>query len=215
MSNVMFASDLHLDHTYAAASRGYGYTIITDGRKQGVCTQQEIGEHNSEIIETLESQVTKRTILWILGDVAMSTSALYLLDALPCELRLVRGNHDDQKEKEYRRLFTQIHGCLRYKQFWLSHIPIHPQEMYRCRGNVHGHIHKNTNSPVIPYPYYNVNWDYHRRAVSLEEIQGWFDKYEEAKDIVERASIHQALSSGIPVDEEFNKSEIERLVKEM
>jgi calcineurin-like phosphoesterase family protein len=71
----------------------------------------------------------------------------------------------------YRDLFTEIHGFLRYKNVWLSHVPIHPQEMYRCEANVHGHIHKNSESPELPFPYINVNWDYWQRPVSLEEIR--------------------------------------------
>jgi calcineurin-like phosphoesterase family protein len=71
----------------------------------------------------------------------------------------------------YLKYFEDVRGFLRYKQMWLSHCPIHPQELYRCKLNVHGHIHKNTNSPELPLPYVNVNWDFWKRAISLDELR--------------------------------------------
>lgn len=154
---ILFASDLHLGHAFAAKSRGF----------------DSVDKHDASILNTLLEQCNKRTMLWVLGDVAMQKESLLLLGLVPGRKKLVRGNHDQYDLAEYLKYFEDVHGFLRYKQMWLSHCPIHPQEMYRATVNVHGHIHANTNSPELPYPFFNVNWDFHRRAVTLEEIRAW------------------------------------------
>lgn len=155
MSNVLFCSDLHLGHGLAAEKRGFKW---------------QVAEHDYYIIETLREQCTKRSLLWILGDVAMRLESLALLDAVPGEKRLIFGNHDQFQLGVYLKYFKQVHGFLRYKEMWLSHCPIHPQEIYRCKLNVHGHIHKGAATPELPRPWANVNWDFARRAISLEEL---------------------------------------------
>lgn len=153
--SVYFASDLHLGHLLASDMRGFN----------------DIRDHDEAVIESLLKVDHKRAMIWILGDVAMSRSSLSLLGELKSNLKMVRGNHDQFNIEEYQEYFSEIHGFLKYKNLWLSHCPIHPQEMYRCNANVHGHIHKNTNSPELPYPYINVNWDFHRGVVSLDDIK--------------------------------------------
>lgn len=153
--SVYFTSDLHLQHNLAAQKRGF----------------DSISEHDAAVMDSLRSVTTKRTVLWVLGDVAMDRQGVHEIGALPGQLRLVRGNHDEYEESLYRDSFDQIHGFLKYKNLWLSHCPIHPQEMWRCGANVHGHIHKGAATPELPFPYINVNWDFWRRPVSLDEIK--------------------------------------------
>lgn len=158
---IFITSDLHLGHALAAEKRGFN----------------SVQDHDDLIITVLKKQCwNKRFILWILGDVAMTAEGLERLSEIPCRKRLVRGNHDRCKEALYRKHFEKIHGFMRYKQMWLSHCPVHPQELYRLKGNVHGHIHKNTDSALLPFPYYNVNWDFHFRALTLDEIKDWFQE---------------------------------------
>ena len=38
-------------------------------------------------------------------------------------------------------MFDEVHGALRYKHYWITHIPIHPMELYRGQ-NIHGHCHR-------------------------------------------------------------------------
>lgn len=152
---VLFTSDLHLGHERAARNRGFASR----------------DEHDDYVIETLRRQCNKRSLLWVLGDVAMWREKLALLDTIPGAKRLVRGNHDLWSTDLYRQYFQEVHGFLRYKTWWLSHCPIHPQELYRCKLNVHGHIHANSLSPLLPMPYFNVNWDFWGRALKLEEIR--------------------------------------------
>lgn len=160
--DVGFTSDLHLGHALAARLRGFATTE----------------EHDASVIDTLSQQCTKRTVLWVLGDVAMRVESLDLLSRVPGRKRLVRGNHDNFQFGVYLKYFEDVHGFLRYKQMWLSHCPIHPQEMHRVTLNVHGHIHKNTASALLGFPYFNVNWDFHSRALSLEEVLAFRDRPE-------------------------------------
>jgi len=164
--SVGFTSDLHLGHALAARLRGF----------------ESVEAHDYSIIETLRAQCSKRSLLWVLGDVAMRIESLDLLASVPGRKRLVRGNHDNFQLGVYAKYFEDVHGFLRYKKMWLSHCPIHTQEMCRVKINVHGHIHDNAATKPIGWPYLDVNWDFWRRAISLEEViacrdsawSGWF-----------------------------------------
>lgn len=157
---VGFTSDLHLGHQLAARLRGF----------------DSVEAHDLFIIETLKRQCDKRTVLWVLGDVAMRIDSLAMLSEVPGRKRLVRGNHDNFDLDDYRKYFEDVHGFLRYKNMWLSHCPIHPQEMCRVKANVHGHIHENAQTKPIGFPYLDVNWDFHHRALSLDEVIAFRDQ---------------------------------------
>ena len=154
MTQVLFTSDLHLGHKLASEKREFAST----------------DEHDIAVVESISRCANKRTVTWILGDVCMRIEQLVLLARIPGRLRLVRGNHDRFPTWVYRQCFEEIHGFLRYKKMWLSHCPIHPQELYGM-PNIHGHLHKGTRSPELSYPYINVNWDFHRRPLSLDELK--------------------------------------------
>jgi calcineurin-like phosphoesterase family protein len=84
--------------------------------------------------------VTKRDIVWVLGDAAFSEEAIDWIAALNGEKRLVRGNHDQCPTTSYLRAFSEVYGLVRYKGMWLSHAPIHPDEL-RGKFQCHGHTH--------------------------------------------------------------------------
>ena len=151
-SNRYFTSDLHLGHSMAAEKRGFN----------------SVKEHDEFIINTLKEICNKKSTLWILGDIAFKKESLELLNQVPANKKGLYGNHDMMNSTEYLKVLQSMHGFYKYKNMWLSHCPIHPQEMYRCSSNVHGHIHKNTNSLELPLPYINVNWDFWDRPVTFE-----------------------------------------------
>ena len=157
---VMFAGDLHLGHKMAAEMRGF----------------RNVHEHDEYILGRLARQTNKRTVLWLLGDVAMELNSLYMLGRLNARMILVKGNHDLFPLKDYLHFFSDIHGIIAYKGMWISHCPIAPSEMWYKKLNVHGHTHyknRKTNvvTPQLPLPYFNVNWDMWGRAVSLDELR--------------------------------------------
>lgn len=129
MSNVYVTSDWHIGH------RG-----ISDKFRTRFVNDRE---HDEYVLNNMLNGLTKRDILYVLGDVAMNKQGLNLIREanFPCEMKLVRGNHDTLKTTEYLSVFTEVLGAFRYKKYWFTHIPIHPSELYRGL-NVHGHCHK-------------------------------------------------------------------------
>ena len=151
---VFFASDLHLGHRLATFKRGF----------------DSVDKHDYAVIESIASRTTKRDLIWILGDIAMDPNKLFLINEIPGTKKMIIGNHDRFPTEQYLKYFKSVNGFVKYKEFWLSHCPIHPQELYG-KICIHGHCHKDTNSPLLGYPYFNINWDYIRGAISLEELR--------------------------------------------
>jgi len=123
--NIWFCSDLHIDHKSIAKYREF----VTSP------------QHNTEIIvEDWKSKVAKCDHVYCLGDVSFTTAGLDLIGTLPGFKRLIRGNHDACQLNQYVKVFHDVCGILSYKGMWLSHAPIHPDEL-RGKHNVHGHVH--------------------------------------------------------------------------
>lgn len=148
MSTFM-TSDLHFGHLNLIINhRGFS----------------NIDEHDEMIIQNWNSVVRKRDKIYILGDITMENHKYYyLLDRLNGFKTVVGGNHDLEKDTKYLLEYVEkIVGCVDYKGFCLTHIPIHPSElMGYYRGNIHGHLHKNrimTDGVVNPR-YINVCLD--------------------------------------------------------
>lgn len=127
---IFFIGCLHFSHPWMAKHRGF----------------QDEFYHDEHLIEKWNSVVPKkRGIVWILGDISMESSKpYYQLDRLNGEKRVVPGNHDLHADvPELLRYVKYVAGCVDYKGYVLSHIPIHPNEISFCRGNIHAHIHEN------------------------------------------------------------------------
>lgn len=125
MGNVWICSDLHI-----------GHKNIANFRKE--ITSEA---HNREVIKHFwDKQVTKRDLVWVLGDSAFTEEAIDWIGTLAGEKRLVRGNHDMCPTTSYLRTFSEVYGLFKYKGMWLSHAPIHPDEL-RSKNSLHGHTH--------------------------------------------------------------------------
>lgn len=103
-----------------------------------------------EMWDTLKTnyhkRVKKRDKVIFLGDTAFSIERLKDLKTwVGASKVLILGNHDTErlniKDIVETGCFDEIHGMLKYKEFWLSHAPIHPSEL-RGRFSLHGHTHK-------------------------------------------------------------------------
>lgn len=133
MSNIYFCSDLHLGHG----------GISKEFRKQFSSDQ----EHDQFFIDCFKSQkIRKRDIVFFVGDIIIDRKVFDLLNHFQCDRRIVLGNHDIQNNKNidhFREYFNHIYGALRYKEFWVTHMPIHPNELYG-KINLHGHVHSKT-----------------------------------------------------------------------
>lgn len=125
VANVWFTSDLH-----------FGHKRIAEFRKEVLSEE----DNRAKICWDWEDLVTKRDDVYILGDVAFTEETLDEVGSLPGRKFLVRGNHDELDTQTYLKYFTEVYGLKKYKEFWLSHAPIHPNEL-RGKINLHGHVH--------------------------------------------------------------------------
>lgn len=171
MSNIWLCSDLHFGHKNIQRFRG-GIQSEEDNR-QLICYDWK-------------QLVGKKDDVYVLGDAAFTMDTLHEFGSLPGYRKfLVRGNHDCLDTSVYLKYFTQVYGLLKYKEFWLSHAPIHPDEL-RGKVNLHGHVHyESIRKPFNPAtdvkqeldPRYfnccveNVLELKGRRLISLEEIR--------------------------------------------
>lgn len=156
MSNVWFLGDLHAGHKNIHKFR----------------TQFESEEeHFRTIRANYASVVTKRDKVFFLGDTAFTMERLQDIKSWLGEKIEVLGNHSVERElttRDYLEVFDDVQGFMKYKEFWLSHAPIHPNEL-RGKTNLHGHTH----SATIPDDRYfncsleNINY----RPISLHEIR--------------------------------------------
>jgi calcineurin-like phosphoesterase family protein len=155
--SVWFCSDLH-----------FGHKGIERFRKH-VSSQED---NEKQIVDCWKQVVTKRDDVYVLGDACFTHESLPEFGLLPGRKFLVRGNHDLLPTEAYFTFFTEVYGLLKYKEFWLSHAPIHPDEL-RGRINLHGHVHYNN----INDPRYfnccveNIMSLYNRPLILLEEIR--------------------------------------------
>lgn len=159
--NVMFLSDLHLGHTNCAKWRGF----------------ESVDEMDETIYNNIMSRCSKRSTLYLLGDTIFDRSNLWMIEdisrTLNGNLKLVMGNHDFERAdapsfEELSPYLASVHGLVKYKEFWLSHAPIHPGSL-RGKINLHGHTH---DSKIQDERYFNVCCDVHNYTpIDLQEIR--------------------------------------------
>lgn len=156
--SIFFTSDLHLGHR----------NVIGFGRPQFA----NIDDHDECLIAGWNSRVNKRDKVFVLGDVAFGLSHLSLVAELKGTKELIIGNHDQQATIEYLKYFTKVHGCRKYKDFILTHCPVHPSEMeYRWKFNLYGHIHE-SHKVIKDARYFCVGVDHHDfMPISLDEVK--------------------------------------------
>ena len=173
---VWFIGCLHIGHKWMAQHRGFTDEFY----------------HDEKLIDTWNSVVRKKDLVWILGDVTMETAKHYhQLDRLKGRKKVVLGNHDlPEHTRELLKYVETAAGVVDYKGFVLSHVPIHPNEMGFCRGNIHAHIHENKLHEVVIQERYDdpgykhkptlckyLNVDAHLlnyRPMSLDEVLNHF-----------------------------------------
>lgn len=160
MSNVLFCSDLHLGHKNICKYR----THFANEK-----------EHRDTLYENYHSKVTKRDKVFFLGDVCFSQEALDDLSGWAGTKVLILGNHCVGESgrptlENIAKVFTGgVFGLYKYKEFWLSHAPIHPDEL-RGKKNLHGHTHSHNieDSRYFNCSMENINYT----PISLFEVRG-------------------------------------------
>ena len=157
MANVWFTSDLH-----------FGHKNIQKFRQE---VRSE--EHNRETVKThWNSKVTKRDDVYVLGDAAFTMDTIPEFNQLAGRKFLIRGNHDELDTQVYLKYFADVYGLKKYKEFWLSHAPIHPDEL-RGKVNLHGHVHyQSINDPRYMNMCVENLWGMgYKSLISLDEVR--------------------------------------------
>ena len=156
--DVWFTSDLHLGNDHCANTRKLN----------------NAAEHDYYLTENINSYVGKRGKLFILGDAIDTKHGIKWAKNIQCQnIELIIGNHDQMSPSFYiDELGWKVHAFKKYRDFWLSHCPMHPHEIREMLGNVHGHIHVWGDTQIIKDPrYFNVNPEFHQmKPVSVMEI---------------------------------------------
>ena len=155
MSKVYFFSDLHLGHKRILEFSG-------DYRGGGT-----IDEHDTWVINQINSVVNKRDTLWLLGDLAFTREALYRLSEIKGYKKIILGNHDGFPIEEYMKFGRVYPGIVKYNKHWLSHAPVHPTELRGC-PNIHGHVHHNT---LPDNRYYNVSVENYKVPMTIQQLK--------------------------------------------
>lgn len=170
--SVYFIGDPHLGHKNIAKFRPWISSTY----------------HNTALFKSQwESTITKRDVVYMMGDVAFDYASLDLIGNLPGRKILIKGNHDDfVLTSRQCDVFEEIHGMLKYKGMWLVHAPIHPDEIRGRKGVVHGHVHMASikrrtwyGAKVLDKRYFNTCVDvlYPQSGsmfASLEQIKNYF-----------------------------------------
>lgn len=168
---VYFTSDLHL-----------GHKAIHKYRNDKFSSQEE---HDEYILDKILS-LGKRDILVVLGDFIFDSDKydyyIKRLSAASCRIKVVMGNHDSLKLYT-ESIFEMQLPLFSYKNMWISHAPIHRDELRGRVGNVHGHLHKDyvtywdeMDGIVRDSLYLNVNLDVNNyEFLSLDTIKYYFE----------------------------------------
>jgi calcineurin-like phosphoesterase family protein len=164
--NVVFVSDLHLGHKNILKHSD----AVAPGLRGGTTVE----EHDEWVIEQcLKVKPTKRTLWYIMGDVAMEIERLSLIDRLPGRKILIPGNHDLFQTPVYLKYFEKILGGFKKYGFWITHMPLHEKEL-RGKCNLHGHCHHNTLKDDPRYLNAAIEWLPDKRPITLDEVKERF-----------------------------------------
>lgn len=160
--NVLFISDFHLGHR----------AIIK--HQQGLRPVYSVQQHDDWVInQCLSVGATKRTLWYILGDVAMQPELVSRVDELPGRKILIPGNHDLLDTQVYLKHFEKILGGFKKYGMWITHMPLHPLEL-RDKVNIHGHCHHNTIKDDPRYLNVSIEWAPKNKPVSLDQVRTLF-----------------------------------------
>jgi calcineurin-like phosphoesterase family protein len=164
MANLFVISDTHFGHA----------NILSFKKQDGspVRNFSCVEEMDQYIVDKWNSVIRPQDHVYHLGDVSMKRPDLETVSRCNGHKRLVRGNHDIFRTKDYLKYFDEIYASRVLDGLIFTHIPIHPESLGRFRANVHGHVHNNAPAGFFGPRYFNVSVeviDY--TPVSLEDLK--------------------------------------------
>lgn len=101
---------------------------------------KNIEEHDNHLLDGYRSVVGAGDTVYFLGDICSTGTSFNHIRKLHGRKFLIMGNNDRFKALDYLGAFDDIKGPLKYEGMWLTHQPIHEQELY-SKPNIHGHTH--------------------------------------------------------------------------
>lgn len=156
MSLVYFISDTHFGH-------------------RNICKYRpkfnNPNEHDEFIINNWNQIIKKKKIqVWVLGDMCIKNNKYdmdNIISRLNGTINVITGNHCYLPYYNHPNIKLRP-GIIKKYGFWLSHAPIHPNEL-RGFKNIHGHVHDKT---LKDKRYFNccveqINY----KPISIEEIK--------------------------------------------
>lgn len=176
MPNIFFISDLHLGHTNILGFTRQDGTPLRPGFNN-------IDEHDSFVIESINKVVKPSDRLILVGDCVMNKKNMHLMHRINGKKTLVMGNHDPSDPEYLTPFFEKIAGAVTISDMIVTHIPVHPAQLeYRFTKNIHGHLHGHNvmlHSSVAPGKFNPVDTRYFNVSVescnytpvSLEDIK--------------------------------------------
>lgn len=152
----------------------------------------------------LAETCTKRDTMFILGDAVFDEKYLPFFKELPGTKILILGNHCSEyiSTSKLCDTFDEVHALLKYKEFWLSHAPIHPEEL-RGKKNIHGHVHTES---VSGLEYMNVSVD--------SSFMNFFPRtLHEVRQGFETVNSTQQIFAGVPNEDALSVIEANPIAK--
>lgn len=144
MRNTFLVSDPHFGHNNICRF------LRPDGTK--VRPWSDAAEMDEALVQNWNRVVGPHDKVYVLGDVAMRREHIGTIARCNGRKRLIRGNHDIFRTRDYLEHFDEIYGVRVLDDMILSHYPLHPGSVNRPT-NVHGHLHHNDIDDGL---YYNI-----------------------------------------------------------
>ena len=129
-----------MNRIFVIGDTHFGHTKILDFEKEAR-PFNSIEEMNETLVENWNKVVKPKDTVWHLGDVLFGDDNFKYVARLNGYKHLVMGNHDQSKLSNYQLYFNKIVGAYKLAGHILSHVPVHPTQKYRFKGNIHGHMH--------------------------------------------------------------------------
>lgn len=120
--------------------------------------------HDQYITEQILKNTKKRDTLWLHGDLFFTEESLKYARQIVnnvSQVNIIIGNHDTDRKVRMNNIITlvnefssvKIHSMHKRYGAWLTHAPIHPNEL-RNAPNIHAHTHREL---TYEYGYFSVS----------------------------------------------------------
>jgi calcineurin-like phosphoesterase family protein len=133
--------------TFFIADPHFGHKAVIEYENRPFASVEEMDE---ALITNWNNTVTKHDIVWLLGDVTLSTKKEYIkhiFSRLNGHIRFIKGNHDTRSDDFYRECgctFVSRYPVILKEFFILSHAPLY-KRFKAPYFNIYGHVHGNDN----------------------------------------------------------------------